>query len=370
MPITPETQYLFMRYHSRQTALILSMVAALVASAQTDRPVISAVANAASYSQGPIAQGEMVVLFGSGLGPSQLVNLQLDAQGKVATTLSDVQVFFDGNPAPLVYVSGTQIAALVPYGLDGKSTTAIQVVYRGVMSDPTSKAVAATAPAIFSADTSGKGQGSINNLDGSRNSVTNPVTPGSYITFYITGYGQTDPPGSDGAVSTGLASVKAQVSVTVAGRTAQVLYAGSAPGFVSGFAQVNVQVPADLSYGGNLPLVILVGDASSQPEITVAVAGLSAPLPSAPIGVTTTTIPPNQIRVGWNTSDNLASRFHIEKQTGGSGQFVEVATVTGMTFTDSSVVLGDARLSVESSDSDLPYSTPLCVFLQRWPWAA
>jgi uncharacterized protein (TIGR03437 family) len=169
----------------RLTPLFVLVVAPFCVLAQPAKPVITAVVNVASYSTGAIAPGEMVILFGSGLGPSQLVNLQLDPQGRVATAVSDVQVLFDGALAPLIYVSATQVAAMVPYAIGGKATTQVQAVYRGVPSDPYSKPVTATAPAIFSADASGKGQGAINNPDGSLNSLANPVTPGSYFTFYI-----------------------------------------------------------------------------------------------------------------------------------------------------------------------------------------
>jgi uncharacterized protein (TIGR03437 family) len=343
----------------RLTAILITALVPACLSAQATKPVISAIANVASYSPGPIAPGEMVVLFGSGLGPSQLSNLQLDAQGRVASTLSDVQVLFDGNPAPLIYVSATQVAAMVPYGVEGQVASQVQAVYQGVMSDPMSKSVAATAPAIFSSDSSGRGQGLISNLDGSRNSAANPVTPGSYISFYITGYGQTDPPGADGAVATGIASVKAPVLATIAGRTVQVLYAGSTPGFVSGFAQVNVQVPADLPYGGDLPLVVQVGDAFSQSQITVAVAGTPAPLPVAPVGVTATAIPPNQIRIAWTAADALATRFHVERQTGNSGQFAEVAVVEAavLTFTDLDVTLGTTYQYRVRAENAYGYST-------------
>jgi len=65
---------------------------------QTAKPTVAAVANVASYGNGPISPGEMVVIFGTGMGPSNLVGLQLDQQGRVANILSQVQVLFDGFP--------------------------------------------------------------------------------------------------------------------------------------------------------------------------------------------------------------------------------------------------------------------------------
>src|SRR5271157_1935575 len=193
---------------------------------QTAKPTVNAVENVASYGNGPISPGEMVVIFGTGMGPSNLVGLQLDQQGRVANALSQVQVLFDGNPVPLIYVSAQQVSAMAPYGLTGKSSTQIQVMYQGVASDPFQKAIAASAPGIFTSDPSGKGQAAMTNSDWSYNTPLNPATPGSYVTFYLTGEGQTDPPGSDGKLAATTANVALPVTVLIAGRTAQLLYTG------------------------------------------------------------------------------------------------------------------------------------------------
>jgi uncharacterized protein (TIGR03437 family) len=116
------------------------------------------------------------------------------------------------------------------------------------------------------------------NSDGSYNTSSSPATPGSYVTFYLTGEGQTNPSGSDGNIATSTANVALPVTVVIAGRTAQLLYAGSAHGNVNGFAQINAIIPADLQYGGNLPLVVLIGGVSSQSGVTLAVSGTPAPI--------------------------------------------------------------------------------------------
>src|SRR5258708_29819594 len=97
------------------------------------KPVVNAVANVASYAAGSVCPGEMVVIFGTGLGPAQVVGLQLDSQARVATTLSQVSVLFDGIPAPLIYVSAGQVSAMAPFGL-AAAFTQVQVSYQGVAS--------------------------------------------------------------------------------------------------------------------------------------------------------------------------------------------------------------------------------------------
>src|ERR1035441_1798362 len=199
-------QIVVMMRFTTVVAILTTTALPYCAFGQGPKPVISGVGNVASYGNGPISPGEMVVIFGSGMGPSSLVVLQLDQQGRVANTLSQVRVLFDGNPAPLIYVSATQISAMVPYGVAAKSSTQIQVVYQGNTSDSLQKPIAPSAPGIFTADSSGQGQGAMTNSDGSYNTSSNPATPGSYVTLYLTGEGQTDPSGSDGNIATSTAN--------------------------------------------------------------------------------------------------------------------------------------------------------------------
>ena len=325
---------------------------------QSAKPTVNAVENVASYANGPISPGEMVVIFGIRMGPTNLVGLQLDQQGRVASVLSQVQVLFDGNPAPLIYVSAQQVAAMAPYGLTGKSSTQIQVTYQGVASDPFQKAIAASAPGIFTSDASGKGQAAMTNADGSYNTPLNPAIPGSYVTFYLTGEGQTNPPGSDGNLAVSTANVALPVTVLIAGRTAQLLYAGSAPGNVNGFAQVNAVIPADMPYGGNLPLVVQIGGVSSQIGVTLAVSGPPAPIPGTPQNLSASSNGSGQILLTWAPADGLATRFHVERQTAGIGGFTEIANLPApaVAFTDQSVTAGVSYQYRVRAENDYGFS--------------
>ena len=81
---------------------------------------ISAVTNAASNQTGAISPGEVVVLWGSGMGPASLANFQL-ANGALPTNVVGTSVYFNGAAAPLLYSSANQVAAIVPYGINGSS---------------------------------------------------------------------------------------------------------------------------------------------------------------------------------------------------------------------------------------------------------
>jgi uncharacterized protein (TIGR03437 family) len=338
--------------------IVLNALASTDAWSQTAKPTVAAVTNVASYANGPISPGEMVVIFGTGMGPSGVVGFQLDQQGRVANDLSQVQVLFDGNPSPLIYVSATQISAMVPYGVAGKSSTQIQVVYQGSTSVSFQKPIAPSAPGLFTADSSGQGQAAMANSDGSYNTSSNPVTPGSYVTFYLTGEGQTNPAGSDGNIATSTANVALLVTVQIAGRTVPLLYAGSAPGNVNGFAQINAVIPADLQYGGNLPLVVTIGGVASQGGVTLAVAGPPAPIPGAPQSLSASSNASGQIVLTWTTADGLAARFHIERQIAASAAFTEIALVTvpATTFTDTGVTAGISYQYRVRAENDYGFS--------------
>ena len=121
------------------------------------------------------------------------------------------------------------------------------------------------APALFTLDSSGKGQATMLNETGCCNSVRNPAARGSIAVLYATGEGQTTPPGITGSVSA-FAKValyptpRARVRVTVGGQLAAIVYAGEAPHAVAGLLQVNFRVPANAPLGDAVPVHLIVGD--------------------------------------------------------------------------------------------------------------
>ena len=179
----------------------------------------------------------------------------------------------EASQQPLLYSSAGQVAAVVPYEVDGKTGTQIQVRNGSLSTDSIALPVTPAAPSIFSANLSGYGPAAVLNQDGlTVNSAKAPAPRGSYISIFATGEGQTDPGGEDGAIAsaTSLAHPKLPVKVWIDGLPAAVQYAGAAPGQVAGLFQVNVQIPAAAS-AGDVPIVIQVGDAQSRPGMTISV---------------------------------------------------------------------------------------------------
>jgi uncharacterized protein (TIGR03437 family) len=244
---------------------------------------IGAVANAASIdaytppitgsgdATAAVAPGEIVVLFGTGLGPSTLT-VATPSKGFFPTSLAGTTVSFNGIAAPIYYVSSTIVAAIVPYGVYGQQSVPVSVSYQGKTSLVTTVPVAATAPGIFTADASGTGQAAALNQNLTLNSTSNPASVGSVVTFYGTGEGQTTPGGVDGKIATGptYPSPVQNYSVTVGGIPAVIDYLGAAPTLVAGVIQFNVEIPTGVPGGSAIPVVLKIGGVVSQ-TVTIAV---------------------------------------------------------------------------------------------------
>jgi uncharacterized protein (TIGR03437 family) len=229
-------------------------------------------ADAASFTTGSIAPGEIITIFGSGLGPDTLAQLRLNAAGLVDTTLAGSRVLFDGVAAPVIYTTNQQLSVVVPYSVASKTSVPVVVEYAGVASAAVTMPVAASRPGIFTMDVSGSGQGAILNEDGSVNSAANPARKGSIVTIFATGEGQTAPGGIDGKLAAGtLPAPVLPVSAAIGSIAADVLYAGAAPTLVAGVFQVNLRVPSNAPTGGATSVVVRVGGAASQAGVTLAI---------------------------------------------------------------------------------------------------
>ncbi len=236
-------------------------------------PAVTAagVGNAASYVGGGVAPGEVVVLFGTGLGPANLTGYRLTAFNFFDTLVANTTVLFDGVPAPLIYASGGQTAAVVPYTVAGQASTQMTVIYQGRSSAPVTLPVLPAVPGLFSANASGTGNGAILNSDGTPNSPTNPAAKGSVVMLFGTGDGQVTPAALTGSI-TGSVFPKPvlPVKVSIGGIDTTVPYAGAAPYLLAGVFQINATIPTNAPSGA-VPVVVSVGSASSQSGLTVSV---------------------------------------------------------------------------------------------------
>jgi uncharacterized protein (TIGR03437 family) len=234
--------------------------------------LLTGVVNAASNASSAVAPGEIVVLFGSGLGPSHLNGFQLNGSGLVGTYLAGTSVLFNGIAAPILYTSSGQVAAVVPYEI-AASSVVIQAEYQGQISNPLTVSLAPAVPGLFTADSSGKGQVVAINQDGTVNAPGNPAAAGSTVILYATGGGQTTPPSVDGQ-PTGQPLPQSNITaiVTMGGVPATVLYTGGAPGLVAGLLQIDVQIPSNLP-AGSAAISLIMNAVTSPAGTTITVAG-------------------------------------------------------------------------------------------------
>ena len=245
---------------ARGLASAVLLCLSLVLSKAADGPQLAAVdvRNAADFSTGAVAPGEVVVLFPSNAGPSEMVPWGLEANLGVTNSIGGTRVYFDNISTPIIYTVHGRIATVVPFTVAGHRTTELVVEYKGNRSAPVMLAVVATAPAVFTLDATGKGQAAMLNETGCCNSVRNPAVLGSAVSLYATGEGKLIP-------ETPAKGIK----VTVGGVPASILFVQN-----DGSLQVDFRVPSNAPIGDDVPLVLTVGGRSSSPEVTMAVRSL------------------------------------------------------------------------------------------------
>jgi uncharacterized protein (TIGR03437 family) len=226
------------------------------------------VLNAASLVAGPVSPGEIITLIGSGIGPAR----EVIADPPGPTSLAETSLHFDGVPAPLLYAGPNQVNAIVPYAVQGKVSVQLSVFRSSVAIASLPLPVVSATPAIFTIGSQGVGQTAALNQDGTSNSDANPAERGSIAVIFATGAGQTNPAGVDGLVaSESLPKPVLPVAVTVAGRNADVLYAGAAPALVAGVVQLNLRIPDTAPAGPAIPIGFSIGSATSPVGTTLAV---------------------------------------------------------------------------------------------------
>ncbi len=182
------------------------------------------VVNAFSGIGGALAPGELISIYGSGF-------------------TSPVAVTFDGQPATLYYADVGQVNVQVPGQVQINAETILVVSANGNSSAPLALTVVRAHPGLFPR---------VFHPDGSTNSRENRAPAGSIVVLYATGDG---------------VEPAAQTSVTIGGRTADIVFRGDAPG-TTGVVQVNARIPDD-SPAGEAAVSLTIDGAASQPGVTV-----------------------------------------------------------------------------------------------------
>ena len=238
------------------------------------QPVLAdgGILNAASFTQGqPVAPGELISLFGSGLAARL-------AQGDslpLSTTVDDVFVTINGVRAPLYFVSPNQINAQVPWEVGISGTATIIVNRGGVASAPAAVPLAVAAPGLFllpggTQAIAVNGDGTIAAMPGSIPGLnTRAAKSGEVLVVYATGLGPVTPDILSGrnSVDQLRRTINTPV-VMIGGIPAPIAFSGLAPEFV-GVNQLNVTVPAGVSAGGSVPIEIRMDGRTHQATIAI-----------------------------------------------------------------------------------------------------
>jgi uncharacterized protein (TIGR03437 family) len=242
----------------------LALAALLCGVARGAAPAYSAagIVNSGNFAPGPFAPNSIVTIFGSGLARSaqQLTANDIQA-GYLPVELNYTQVFVDNYPAPLFYVSDSQINFLVP-SKQSVGAMKIRVASQGNSGPEITVTVVDAAPALF---TMAGGYAIATHADNSLVSPETPAHAGEIVVIYATGLGKTIPNPATGEVPHYAAQIAAMSGLQVAlggvvVDSGLIKYAGLTPES-AGLYQINLEVP---------------GNPGTDPELRVTIAGQSS----------------------------------------------------------------------------------------------
>jgi uncharacterized protein (TIGR03437 family) len=218
---------------------------------------VTCVASAASSDNTSTAPGEILSIFGAGIGPDQPLPAQLDTDGNVTRSLGGVTVTFDGTPAPILYAAPGQINLVAPFSLT-PGTTHIELRLAGTLVLALDRAVTPTHPAFFTTSGLRSGPLAALNQDGTVNGAVNPAAAGSIVSIFATGLGAMTPTPLDGSIPQApgfqpAAPFSFQLFIVLAGGfVPEIDYIGNAPGLVQGAIQINFRLPPVTPFDGTV----------------------------------------------------------------------------------------------------------------------
>jgi uncharacterized protein (TIGR03437 family) len=250
----------------------------------TERPVITGVVDGASFNK-PASAGSILTITGRNFS---VVNTRREAtpgyvrDNSFPKQLGCAAVDIGGQRAPILFASDQQINVQVP-ALTVLGDVPVRVIMNAdlpnaITSDPMNTTLRSTAPAFFTFN----GLTVAARLAGSAQIIADPAVvpgarrarPGEIIELYGTGLGPTQTVVAPGVIAPNQAiSTTQKVAVTIGNTVltdADILYAGLAPGNISGLYQVNVRIPSSASTG-DLAIAMGVGGNQSVAGTTIPV---------------------------------------------------------------------------------------------------
>jgi len=229
---------------------ILLAVLALTYARLSAAPVITqgAILNNASYARDGalnrgIAQGSVFAIFGKGLGPAVLVQVQsfplTNTLGGTAVRISIGGRIVDAYP---LYSSDGQVGAVLPSSTPLGAGT-VTVTFQGQTSAPEAITVVRGSFGVFTVNQAGSGPAVVYNFnsqtDQPLNTLVTPAYPGQTVILWGTGIG---PVTGDEAGGPSPGDLDAGITVYAGGAAANVRYRGRS-GCCTGIDQIVFDIP-------------------------------------------------------------------------------------------------------------------------------
>lgn len=235
-------------------------------------PQISAVANAAT-GKAEIASGAWVSVYGANFTTAMRSWGAADFQGgKLPTDLDGVKVYINAKPAYVSFISPGQINVLAP-GDSQLGPVPVQVVAPAGRSQSVMVDKKLFSPGLFMFDPEGRkyvaavhSNGAFVGKPGLYPGLSmRPVKPGDVVLLFGTGFGPTNPPWPDGALTAGASPAASPVTIRIGGVAASAWAGLAGPGLY----QFNITVPEVTD--GDQPVLLEVGGQQSPASAFITV---------------------------------------------------------------------------------------------------
>ena len=250
--------------NSGSIVVALGTAASLLTVTATTGPSIVGIVNSAESSVSPVvAPKELISIYGIDIGPSPPATAQVN-QGVAPSSLEGTRVTFDGMTASLLYVSPSQINAVVPDHIAGSESVTMVISTPSGSAPPVVIPVRPSHPEVFTSVAPLQGYiepAAAVNEDGTVNSASNPAKQGSVVSVWASGAGFITG-GQELLLPISVLAIQQTSAEQFISYSMEVLFAGQAPGLIKGLAQINFRLPAG---GETSEFQLQAGTALSDP---------------------------------------------------------------------------------------------------------
>jgi uncharacterized protein (TIGR03437 family) len=233
---------------------------------------------------GPVSPGQLITLYGNGIGPNQPAIGLTGGTADLPTSLAGVSVTFDGKAAPVLYASATQINVQVPFEVFQSTSTVMQLSLNGSVISSRLFAITPKNPGLFvssvltSLRCGNTNSGTIFvalalNQDGSVNSCANPARAGSDLSLFVNGTGLASGNRMTGVLTGSKPGGVADSAAVLGGGSLQVVSFTDQAGAISGVGQIRVRVPDTIRSVGPLSVSFTMGQKQAAPLAAAVEAG-------------------------------------------------------------------------------------------------